>query len=100
RRWVELLEDYDCQILYHPRKANVVADTLNRKSSGSLAHISVQRQKLVGEFHELLDTGVWLEVTGQGVLLANISVRPSIIGDIKLLQDQDPEVLRLKGLIR
>nr|GFA20683.1 reverse transcriptase domain-containing protein [Tanacetum cinerariifolium] len=31
RRWVELLSDYDCEILYHPRKANVVADALSRK---------------------------------------------------------------------
>nr|GEZ79924.1 hypothetical protein [Tanacetum cinerariifolium] len=31
RRWLELLSDYDCEICYHPGKANVVADTLNRK---------------------------------------------------------------------
>ncbi|GJR41757.1 putative reverse transcriptase domain-containing protein [Tanacetum coccineum] len=31
RRWIELLSDYDCVILYHPRKANVVADALSRK---------------------------------------------------------------------
>nr|GEY48142.1 putative reverse transcriptase domain-containing protein [Tanacetum cinerariifolium] len=31
RRWIELLSDYDCEIRYHLRKANVVADALSRK---------------------------------------------------------------------
>ena len=31
RRWVELLNDYECEIRYHIGKANVVADTLSRK---------------------------------------------------------------------
>ncbi|GKF25961.1 putative reverse transcriptase domain-containing protein, partial [Tanacetum coccineum] len=29
-RWLELLSDYDCDIRYHPRKANVVANALSQ----------------------------------------------------------------------
>ena len=35
RRWLDVVKDYDCEILYHPGKANVVMDALSRKSVGS-----------------------------------------------------------------
>nr|GEU64422.1 putative reverse transcriptase domain-containing protein [Tanacetum cinerariifolium] len=31
-RWIELFSDYECEIHYHPGKANVVADTLRERS--------------------------------------------------------------------
>ncbi|GJY53269.1 putative reverse transcriptase domain-containing protein [Tanacetum coccineum] len=31
RRWIELFNDYDCEIRYHLDKENVVADVLSRK---------------------------------------------------------------------
>ncbi|GJW91705.1 putative reverse transcriptase domain-containing protein [Tanacetum coccineum] len=31
QRWLEFLSDYDCEIRYHPGKANVVADDLSQK---------------------------------------------------------------------
>ena len=31
RRWMDVVKDYDCEILYHSGKANVVADVLSRK---------------------------------------------------------------------
>ncbi|KAL4012974.1 hypothetical protein IC575_025123 [Cucumis melo] len=48
RRWLELVKDYDCEILYHPGKANVVADALSRKVAHSAALIT--KQTLLGDF--------------------------------------------------
>lgn len=44
RRWLELIKDYDIEILYHPGKANVVADALSRKSTqeGMVACLTAQ----------------------------------------------------------
>ncbi|KAI3808082.1 hypothetical protein L1987_24024 [Smallanthus sonchifolius] len=41
RRWVELLNDYDCEICYHPGKANVVADALSRKERSMLHSVCI-----------------------------------------------------------
>ncbi|XP_022003352.1 uncharacterized protein LOC110900796 [Helianthus annuus] len=45
RRWLETVKDYDCEIHYHPGKANVVADALSRKVD--YAPIRVQSMQLI-----------------------------------------------------
>ncbi|GKC73404.1 putative reverse transcriptase domain-containing protein [Tanacetum coccineum] len=39
RRWIELFSDYECEIRYHPSKANVVADALSRKERVKPKHV-------------------------------------------------------------
>ena len=46
---MELLKDYDCIIDYHLGKANVVADALSRKSTGSLAYMQTIKLPLMVE---------------------------------------------------
>ncbi|EOY32249.1 CCHC-type integrase [Theobroma cacao] len=94
RRWMELLKDYDCTILYHPGKANVVADALSRKSMGSLAHISIGRRSLVREIHSLGDIGVRLEVAETNALLAHFRVRPILMDRIKEAQSKDEFMIK------
>ncbi|GJR85421.1 putative reverse transcriptase domain-containing protein [Tanacetum coccineum] len=38
-RWLDLLKDYDCEIRYHPGKANVVADALSHKEREKITRI-------------------------------------------------------------
>ena len=52
-RWMEYLENYDFTLHYHPRKANVVADALSRKSQSVLAIVASwewQMLETVGQF--------------------------------------------------
>nr|GEY37171.1 putative reverse transcriptase domain-containing protein [Tanacetum cinerariifolium] len=41
RRWIELFNDYDCEIRYHLGKANVVADALSRKEQAKPRRVRV-----------------------------------------------------------
>jgi hypothetical protein len=40
RRWLELIKDYELEVHYHPGKANIVADALNRKYRCN--HLTIQ----------------------------------------------------------
>ena len=46
-RWMEYLEDYEFTLHYQPRKANVVADALSRKSWGMLANVASREWQML-----------------------------------------------------
>ena len=94
RRWLEFLEDYECDILYHPGKANVIADALSRKFSGSLAHISIEKRPLIQELHELVDQGLMMKISRSGGLIAHFWVR------IKAAQSRDSVLVELEENVR
>lgn len=81
-RWIELLKDYDCVILYHPGKANVVADALSRKSISSLAH---EKRQLVKDVQKLEGTCGRFSVGSSKILLACMPAKSSLVEHIKLL---------------
>ncbi|CAL9014110.1 unnamed protein product [Prunus brigantina] len=93
RRWLELIKDYDCTIEHHPGKANVVADTLSRKFSGSIAYFRGRYVPLMVEMRKLR---VGLDVNDQGALLATLHVRPVLVERIVTAQFQDPLVCTLR----
>ncbi|GKD15150.1 putative reverse transcriptase domain-containing protein [Tanacetum coccineum] len=43
RRWIELFSDYECEIRYHPGKANVVADALTQSEAFKQENVLAER---------------------------------------------------------
>ncbi|WMV50009.1 hypothetical protein MTR67_043394 [Solanum verrucosum] len=57
-RWLELLKDYDMCVLYHPIKANVVADALSSVSMDNVSHVEEEKRELARDVHRLARLGV------------------------------------------
>ncbi|KAH0683182.1 hypothetical protein KY290_021771 [Solanum tuberosum] len=99
RMWLELLKDYDMSILYHPGKANVVADALSRLTMGSTAHFEEDKKELAQEVHRPARLGFRLmDSTERGVVVMN-GDKSSFVSEVKGKQDQDPLLLELKASV-
>ena len=85
-RWLELLNDYDFELHYHPGKANKVADALSRKSVASLASLVETSLKLKKDVQQL----ELQLITGR---IAALSVRPMLLEQIKDGQYADEYLL-------
>ncbi|XP_068307446.1 uncharacterized protein [Pyrus communis] len=89
RRWIELLNDYDCTIEYHPSCANVVADVLSRKTPVRLNAIYACHVPLLTYLRSI---GVKLGVEErEEALPANFRVRPILIDRVLEAQMNDVE---------
>lgn len=93
RRWLELLKDYDCTINYHPGKENVMANTFSRKSTPGLvvSTFTTQRQILP----EMERTGIEAVVGGLQTYLNNLTLKTTLMEQIKTTQLIDPEMIKI-----
>lgn len=76
RRWMELLKDYDCEILYHPRKANKVADALSWKSAIRVANMMIKKWNLLGP---MANSEFRFDVDSLSSMMAILRIEPEII---------------------
>ncbi|KAI3670108.1 hypothetical protein L6452_41749 [Arctium lappa] len=88
RRWLELLKDYDCELLYHPGKANVVADALSRKDyNGSI--------RATHSIIELVSSLVEKIKTSQMEALLEENLKDEVMTKQRLLLTEDSRGVRL-----
>jgi hypothetical protein len=92
RRWLELLKDYNYYILYHPGKANVVADALNRKSLSVISETPSSLNQLAKQLGM-----IQLEVTlnDDDAAIVALIIRPLTADRIKIAQENDLELQEL-----
>ncbi|XP_070057197.1 uncharacterized protein [Nicotiana tomentosiformis] len=83
RRWLELLKDYDIDILYHPGKANVVADALNRKSMSSMLYLQPEKSGIDHDIHQLANLGVRLLDSGDTGITIHDTATSSLVTEVK-----------------
>ena len=89
RRWLELVKDYNHEIMYHPSKANVVADALSRKTAHSSTLIT--REYTLQE--DMAKAGIEVETRGTIGRLSQLRVQPDLRQRIINAQSNDPKLV-------
>ncbi|WMV41241.1 hypothetical protein MTR67_034626 [Solanum verrucosum] len=87
-------------ILYHPGKANVVADALSRLSMGSLVHLPCVKQEIVRDVHKLASLGVQFFEAEDGRVIVQNTTESSLVALVKEKQYDDPIFLQYREGIR
>ncbi|GJT24009.1 retrotransposon protein, putative, ty3-gypsy subclass [Tanacetum coccineum] len=112
RRWIEIFSDYDCEIRYHPGKANVVADALTQKEA---CDESAGLQKGLDEMIKCRNDGalyyldrIWVPLKGDVLVAGNEEgysgvvcfgkkgkLAPRFVGPFEVIKKVDPVAYRL-----
>ncbi|XP_070032494.1 uncharacterized protein [Nicotiana tomentosiformis] len=89
-------------MLYHPWKANVVADTLSRKaeSMGSLGYLPVVERPLAMDVQALANHFVRLDVFEPGQVFSCFVDQSLLLECIKVFQLDDPHLMVLRDTVQ
>ncbi|GKF88025.1 putative reverse transcriptase domain-containing protein [Tanacetum coccineum] len=72
RRWIELFSDYECEIRYHPGKANVMADALSRKERLKPRHVRALEMTIQIGMRERIQVAQSEEIRQENILMKNL----------------------------
>ena len=89
------MKDYNMSVLYHPDKANVVADSLRRMTMGSVSHIDEDKKDLEMEVHKLSRLGVRLESSLNRGAIVHHNTDSSLLVEVKSKQYLDQPLMEL-----
>ncbi|XP_073049575.1 uncharacterized protein [Primulina eburnea] len=90
RRWLDLLKDYDCEIEYHPGRANLTADALSRKVSCTAEDVS----RLSAMMMSCCSLGYDFDISTTPIQVSTLLAEPDIYGCIRDAQMTDERVHR------
>jgi len=92
RRWMEFLKDYDFELLYHPGKANMVADTLSRKTIHT-AHLMIKEVELLEKFR---DMRIHVELGSESIRCSTLTISSDFLSLVKERQLLDASLNRVR----
>ena len=93
RRWMEYLKDYDFELLYHPGKANVVADALSRKR----LHVSTMMIKELELIEKLRDMNLGLHTGTDHIWCSMLRITNEFLDEVQVEQGNDQELQQIIG---
>jgi len=88
---MEFLKDYDFELLYHPGKANVVADALSRKTVHT-AHLMIKEVELLEKFR---DMKLQVELGSEFIRCSTLTISSDFLNSVKEIQLFDANLKRV-----
>ena len=92
---MKYLEDYDFTLHYHPGKANVAADALNRKSRGVLASVASREWQMLETMGKF---GLQYSDQAQSIL-GSLVATPTLLSRVIESQGQDAEIVSIRDRV-
>lgn len=87
------MKDYEFELLYHPRKANVVVNALSRKTT----HVSAMMIRELSLIESFRDLRLQIELEPSGIKCWSLKLTSDLLEQIKEKQSTDVELQKIRG---